>query len=109
MTHSVLLALAGSLLLAGCSRNNLLLGEVRANVAGHPTTVTDCFQVQVPAPNDAAGAHTWFPCRDSHITLQDEHLEVNGRPYGVISSGASIVVDHGQVLVNGRELQPLQQ
>ena len=42
--------LAAVLLLAGCARNNLLLGEVHADVGGHATTVTDCFRVDLPHP-----------------------------------------------------------
>jgi hypothetical protein len=34
---------------------------------------------------------------------------VNGRRYGQISTGAKILVDHGIVSVDGRELHPIQQ
>lgn len=106
---AALVLLTAMLLLAGCARNNLLLGEVHADVGGHPTTVTDCFRVHLPEPSASSDIHTWAPCRDSQISLRRGDLQVNGRHYGLISAGAPIVVDHGVVSVSGRELQPVQQ
>ena len=37
--------------------------------------------------------------------IPDPYVRVNGLTYGVLMRGASIVVDHGKVLVDGKELE----
>ncbi len=43
------LSLLAAMLLSACSRsNNLLLGEVEAQVGPHTVRVTDCYRTQAP-------------------------------------------------------------
>jgi hypothetical protein len=41
-----------------------------------------------------------MPCRDADVRIRAGELTVNGRNYGRIEKGASILVDHGVVSVN---------
>jgi hypothetical protein len=95
-----------------CGRsNNVLLGRVEAKVGGHEVVVTDCYRTEVPAPRkvegDTAGGaretYRFTPCRDADVLISDEELSVNGTRYGRLRPGDSVTVDHGKVLINGRE------
>jgi hypothetical protein len=95
----------------GCSRsNNLLLGEVQAQVGSHTVRVTDCYRTSVPPPErlaDSSGqpSYRFMPCRDAEVRIRAGELTVNGRSYGRIQESDSILVDHGVVSVNPPELQ----
>lgn len=93
--------------LCGCSQsNNLLLGEVQAQVGGHWVRVTDCYRTSVPPPERLPDAsYRFMPCRDADIRIRAGELTVNGRSYGRIQENDSILVDHGVVSVNPPELR----
>jgi hypothetical protein len=97
--------------LTSCSRsNNLLLGEVQAQVGTHTVRVTDCYRTSVPPPErlaDAGGqaSYRFMPCRDADVRIRAGELTVNGRSYGHIQQSDAILVDHGVVSVNPPELQ----
>jgi hypothetical protein len=63
----------------------------------------------VPQPEetrDSASGPTsyhWEPCKDAIIGIRDETLTVNGKEYSKLAAGDTVVVDHGRVLVNGKE------
>ena len=93
-----------------CSKsNNLLLGRVEAQVGGHMVVVTDCYRTRVPKPEQVSGpagsvgTYRFVPCRDADVTISAELLTVNGRAYGRLAAGDTVVVDHGKVLINDRE------
>jgi hypothetical protein len=89
--------------LVACNRsNNLLLGEVRGKLGSHDVTVTDCYRTNAPQPVATANKQSWEPCRDASVVIDSEELTVNGRSYGTLSSGDSILVDHGVVSVKHR-------
>ena len=94
-----------------CSRsNNLLLGEVQAQVGTHTVRVTDCYRTSVPPPErlaDAGGqaSYRFMPCRDADVQIRAGELTVNGRSYGHIQGSDTILVDHGVVSINPPELQ----
>ncbi len=97
--------------LCGCSRsNNLLLGEVEAQVGSHTVRVTDCYRTSVPPPERIAEAngqasYRFMPCRDADIRIRGGELTVNSRSYGRIQDSDAILVDHGVVSVNPPELR----
>jgi hypothetical protein len=97
--------------LTACSRsNNLLLGEVQAQVGTHTVRVTDCYRTSVPPPErlaDAGGqaSYRFMPCRDADVQIRAGELTVNGRSYGRIQQSDRILVDHGVVSVNPPELR----
>lgn len=92
--------LYAGMLIGGCSRsNNLLLGRVEATVAGHPVVVTDCYRTSVPRPQPETNGARFTPCRDADILIRAEQLTVNGTPYGPLSPGARVLVDHGRVSI----------
>mgnify|MGYP001185012349 CR=1 FL=1 len=102
-----------ALLLNMCSgANNPVTGVVQADVAGHHVVVTDCYLLDVPpvehlraAPGaDAANGARWrfAPCSDAIIVIAGDQLTVNGVGYGAIAPGDDILVDHGDVYVNGQ-------
>jgi hypothetical protein len=97
--------------LSACGKsNNLLLGEVEAQVGAHTVRVTDCYRTSVPPPErleDANGqaSYRFMPCRDADLQIRGVELIVNGRSYGRIKESDSILVDHGVVSVNPPELQ----
>jgi hypothetical protein len=67
------LALVFVFCLAGCSGNNLFLGEIRATVGTHAVTVTDCYRFRVDPPRQTAnGTYEFTPCRDARITIRGE-------------------------------------
>ena len=102
-----------ALLSLSCSRsNNLVLGEVEANVGAHKVQVTDCYRTSVPSPqqlqNSTDGKHVYqfTPCKDADVLIRGDELIVNGRTYGVIKETDAITVDHGKVLINEHEAAP---
>ena len=103
MRPFVVLAIA--IMSLACSEsNNVFLGRVQAEVAGHLVVVTDCYRTSVPAPRHepSDSSERWTPCRDADLAIRGGELVVNGRSYGVLSRGDSVTVDHGRVLVNGK-------
>ena len=100
-----------ALLLAGCSRsNNLLLGEVEAQVGRHTVRETDCWPHQRPAagagwPMNGQASYRFIPCRDAEVEIRAGELVVNGRSYGRIGDNDTVLVDHGVVSVNRAELR----
>ncbi len=100
MIARALLVVAAAVL-AGCSRqNNLLLGEVQAQVGRHQIRVTDCYRWSVPPPERLSGGDWRFmPCRDADVVIRGGELTVNGQSYGKISDSAGVLVDHGRVSV----------
>jgi hypothetical protein len=106
---SAMLGAAALLELLGfsaCSHsNNLLLGEVEAQVGSHTVRVTDCYRTSVPPPERLANvggqeAYRFMPCRDADVQIRAGELTVNGRSYGHIQPSDAILVDHGVVSVN---------
>ena len=96
----VIAILCGGMLIGGCSKsNNLLLGRVEASVAGHTVVVTDCYRTSVPPPQAEANGARFTPCRDADVLIRAEQLTVNGTPYGPLSAGARVIVDHGRVSI----------
>jgi hypothetical protein len=99
------LIIAAACLLGACSRsNNLLLGEVEAEVGGHTVRVTDCYRSSPPGPErlaDANGvaAYRYMPCRDADVRITGAELVVNGQSYGRIGVTDAVLVDHGKVSV----------
>jgi hypothetical protein len=88
---------------AACAKsNNLLLGRVETQVAGHTVVVTDCYRTSVPEPRFDAGTNSqrWTPCRDADVSIGGQALIVNGTTYGPLAAGDAVTVDHGRVLVN---------
>jgi hypothetical protein len=107
--------LCAATLLCACSRsNNVLLGRVEAKVGEHTVAVTDCYRTSVPAPQKVEASSTdgrvtyrFTPCRDADILIRDEELVVNGTSYGRLKPNDAVTVDHGKVLINEREGQPV--
>ncbi len=100
--HTVLLAFSCAVLLtsAACSAdNNLLFGQVEATVGTHPVVVTDCYRTSVPPPYNSGNTWHFTPCRDADVWIANEALSVNGRAYGTLAPGDTILVDHGVVSV----------
>jgi hypothetical protein len=88
------------LLSSACSAdNNLLLGQVEATVDAHPVIVTDCYRTSVPPPYNSGNTYHFTPCRDADVWIDNEALSVNGRIYGALRPGDTILVDHGVVSV----------
>lgn len=90
--------------LSACSpSNSLLLGRVQAPLGGRIVVVTDCYRTSVPAvvEDTAGGVHTYrfTPCRDADVVIRRDSLTVNGRAYGSIALGDTVVVDHGVVRI----------
>ncbi len=94
---------------AACSHsNNLLFGEVQAQVGGHTVRVTDCYRTSVPPPErlrDINGqpSYRFMPCRDAEVAIRAGELIVNGKSYGKIGPNDSVLVDHGVVSVHAPE------
>jgi hypothetical protein len=93
-------------LASACSRsNNLLLGTVEADAGSHHIVVTDCYRLSVDPPREIAGppgesGYRYTPCRDADVLIRGEEAIVNGRSYGHINAGDSILVDHGVVSIS---------
>jgi hypothetical protein len=103
---SALVSVAG--LLSGCGKsNNLILGRVEAQVGRHTVVVTDCYRTSVPAPemlentSDGQAVYRFTPCRDADIFIRGNELIVNGRSYGQLKEGDTVMVDHGKVSIQG--------
>lgn len=89
-----------SLLSAACGAdNNLLFGQVEATVGTHPVIVTDCYRTSVPPPYNSGNTWHFTPCRDADVWIANEALSVNGRAYGTLAPGDTVLVDHGVVSV----------
>lgn len=89
---------------SACSQsNNLLFGQVQATVGTHSVVVTDCYRTSVPLPQKSGDDYRFTPCRDADVVIHSETLSVNGRSYGHLDPGDSILVDHGAVSVNRQQ------
>jgi hypothetical protein len=105
------LPLLAAVALSSCSRsNNLLFGEVEAQMGRHTVRVTDCYRTSVPPPErtpDVNGqpSYRFMPCRDADVQIRAGELVVNGQSYGRIGETDAVLVDHGKVLVNPPELR----
>jgi hypothetical protein len=105
-----LLVLA-ALALSSCNRsNNVLFGEVEAQVGRHTVRVTDCYRFSVPPPErspDVNGqpSYRFMPCRDAEVQIRAGELVVNGQSYGRIGETDAVLVDHGKVSVNPNGLR----
>jgi hypothetical protein len=93
--------------LSACSKsNNLLLGRVETVLGAHTVVVTDCYRTSVSSPQasrdsvDGSLIYRFMPCKDAEVIIHNEHLIVNGLGYESLSPGDTVIVDHGQVLVN---------
>jgi hypothetical protein len=93
--------------ISACSKsNNLFLGRVEAKVGTHTVIVTDCYRTSVPSVQsfkdtaDGSLSHHFTPCADADVLIRNERLSVNGITYETLAAGDTVVVDHGQVLVN---------
>ena len=105
-----------ALLLNMCSgANNPVTGVVQAAVAlrsaqkcAAADRLLSTLQARAPlaaAPGaDAANGARWrfAPCSDAIIVIAGDQLTVNGVGYGAIAPGDDILVDHGDVYVNGQ-------
>jgi hypothetical protein len=96
-----------ALSISACSKsNNLLFGRVEAKVGTHTIIVTDCYRTSVPSvqsfkdPADSSISYRFTPCADAAVVIRGERLSVNGISYETLAPGDTVVVDHGQVLVN---------
>jgi hypothetical protein len=105
------LLLAAAAALSCCSRsNNLLFGEVEAQMGAHTVRVTDCYRTTVAPPErlpDVNGqpSYRFMPCRDADVQIRTGELVVNGRSYGHIGDADTVLVDHGVVSVKPPELR----
>src|SRR5215475_1190828 len=96
----IVLLMSVVVVLCSCSRsNNLLLGEVEAQVGTHTVRVTDCYRTSVPPPErlpdvDGQPAYRFVPCRDADIRIHAGELMVNGQSYGRIGETDAVLVDH---------------
>ena len=99
-TERILLWAALLLALTCSRRNNLLLGRVEAPVGTHTVVVTDCYRTSAPQPRQVeAAAYHYMPCRDADVWIRAEELSVNGKSYGCLKPGESVLVDHGVVSI----------
>jgi hypothetical protein len=96
-----------ALSVSACSKsNNLLIGRVETVLGTHAVVVTDCYRTSVPSPQasrdsvDGSPIYRFMPCKDADVIIRNEHLIVNGLRYESLSPGDTVIVDHGQVLVN---------
>jgi hypothetical protein len=103
----VITVLSVAVFLSACGKsNNLLLGRVQAKLGTHVVVVTDCYRTSVsPAQastNSADGStvYRFKPCADADIVIHNEQLTVNGKRFESLVPGETVIVDHGQVLVN---------
>ena len=46
-----------------------------------------------------AAAYHYMPCRDADVWIRAEELSVNGKSYGRLKPGESVLVDHGVVSI----------
>jgi hypothetical protein len=99
-TEQVLLW-AALLFAVTCSRRNqLLLGRVEAPIGTHTVVVTDCYRTNPPQPEQVEpAAYHYMPCRDADVWIRAEELSVNGKSYGRLRPGESVLVDHGVVSI----------
>jgi hypothetical protein len=96
-----------ALLTGGCSKsNNLLLGRVESRMGTHTVMITDCYRTNVPSPErtvdstDGSFIFHFKPCLDAEVIIHNEQLFANGVRYEKLAPGDTVVIDHGQVLIN---------
>jgi hypothetical protein len=44
-----------------------------------------------------------MPCRDADVWIRGEELTVNGKSYGQLNPGDSVLVDHGVVSIDRKQ------
>ena len=99
--------LSVAVFISACSKsNNLLLGRVEARLGTHMVVVTDCYRTSIPPPPvladsvDGSAVYRFKPCADADIIIHNEQLVVNEKRFERLAPGDTVIVDHGQVLVN---------
>ena len=92
-------------LFAGCapSDNEKMLGSHHVKII--PGSITTSSSQMTTDSGDSAGTRYEFSSGDTQLVINSEELMVNDQTYGTLNPGDSIEVDHGRVLVNGKELQ----
>jgi hypothetical protein len=107
-------ALSAAVYVSSCSKsNNLLLGRVETKLGTHTIIVTDCYRTSVPpaqVEKDSVNGSTSYhfaPCLDADIVIRNEWPTVNRKAYERLSPGDTVIIDHGQVLVNSHLAQKI--
>lgn len=108
----VLLSLCGLLSLLFDGPHGLQLGRVTAELGGHTVVVNDCLRARVAAveaeTSDVGVASFRFaPCRDAEVLIAGDQLTVNGTFYGALNPASVVLVNHGEVVINGLLREPL--
>jgi hypothetical protein len=77
-------------------------GEDEGDMGSHHVVVRPGANMVSSSSSSGGGSesHT-FQCGGTNIEIRDEELTVNGVPYGMLSPGEEILVDHGEVFVGG--------
>lgn len=101
---SSLLALLAMTLLSGCSFNFSVNAESDTDLGSHHVVVKpgNSLTSSSSATFGDNATHT-FECGDVRVKIENEALFVNDLSYGMLEAGQSIEIDHGKVLVAGKE------
>jgi hypothetical protein len=97
-----------ALLLAACGKKeDPNAGRVITNIGEFVAVVVDCPNPYTTVPQtleptaDSLLAFRFVPCTGADIMVEGSALKVNGSPYGSLQPGDTVLVDHGQVFING--------
>jgi hypothetical protein len=108
MGRTVVGLLLAAALAAGCSRSN---PTPTAAAPGPESAVGPSYSYEVRGEGAVSHGTASEPLSVSAgknaLTIKDGRLTVNGKDYGTVKSGDSIVVDRdGQVSINGAKREP---
>jgi hypothetical protein len=107
----VLIAAGGlSAFLHSCRQGHTgLAGRVETRVGEYHVVILNCNIMSVPVaerlevPDQEGPVYRLQSCFGASILIRGNTLEINGRPYGMLQAGDTVMVDSSRVYVNGGE------
>lgn len=112
----VMLGMCGLLSLLFGGPHSALLGRTAAEMGGHTVVLNDCHRAQMPGHMPAIEAESseegiesyrFAPCPGAEVLIEGEQLSVNGTFYGALNPESVVLVNQGEVVVNGVMREPL--
>lgn len=105
-TGFIISALYLLIIMQGCSSlETLVWNRAETTLDGHPLVIRQCRNsYQRVESNTAEDRHYIFGCENNiKVDIRNDVLTVNGKSYGTLNKGDSIVIKNDKVFINGRE------
>ncbi len=112
----VMLGMCGLLSLLFGAPHSVLMGRTAVEMGGHTVVLNDCHRThmsgQMPAieaesSEQGIESYRFTPCPGAEVVIEGDTLSVNGTFYGALNPESVVLVNQGEVVVNGVMREPL--